>query len=187
MTNKASGVWASRPGEFSYYIQSLRFSSHVLENVLHIEPWDILGPAVSFMKQVGREFNGAADFLANKVLDENRDIDIMIEGVGAMTWNIEVPLHMVVWSDGASRGNPGPGSCAACLGIMRPCEDLHRIEIGSAPLFFLCIDGKDYFCQTVACKGVRLGITTSNNSEFEAACLARRLIVDWLQRAQFLC
>jgi ribonuclease HI len=120
-------------------------------------------------------------------LDENRDIDIMIEGVGAMTWNIEVPLHMVVWSDGASRGNPGPGSCAACLGIMRPCEDLHRIEIGSAPLFFLCIDGKDYFCQTVACKGVRLGITTSNNSEFEAACLARRLIVDWLQRAQFLC
>ncbi len=60
-----------------------------------------------------REFNVAADAVANKVLDYMEDITVS-EYVDSKIIR-ERFMGLALWMDGASRGNPGESSAAACM------------------------------------------------------------------------
>ncbi len=75
------------------------------------------------------------------------------------------PPIVVVSSDGASRGNPGLGSASACVTLV--FEDSSMVVAVGA-----CFLGAD---------------VTNIDAEFESACLARRLLIKWLYRAEFVC
>ncbi|CAE8583211.1 unnamed protein product [Polarella glacialis] len=70
-----------------------------------IMPWSLCG---AFLRAIPREANVEADALANAALDL---------GLGSVSW-FSVPsdfADIVLHSDGASRGNPGPAACAAII------------------------------------------------------------------------
>ena len=124
-----------------------------------------------------REFNTAADFIANKVLDENRDFHVLAPCAG--------PFNLVLWSDGASRGNPGPASAAAILCIVQ--SQTASLSDSSAPVIGnSLLNGELSVFRVVACTGRRLGVATNTVAEWEAACLARRLLFEWLRFVQYV-
>ena len=98
-----------------------------------------------------RAFNTHADFYANAVLDLNVDCTEFI-----IPFNLGPNSIVVISSDGASRDNPGRASASA---VVQVCE-------GSE-------------LTVVAYRAVFIGIATSTQAEFEAACLAHCLLVDW--------
>ena len=138
-----------------------------------------------FFQHLPRAANCAADFLANKALNEDIDIkELRTDDICSATWPITSGLKIICWSDGASRGNPGLASAAAVIGVMQPVVLDAPLPVQT--LFMHEINGIFYACRLVACAAVRLGITTCNIAEFEAACLARRLTALWLRTAGFV-
>ena len=72
-----------------------------------VRPWSLHSP---FCRWISREDNEIADALANAALDFEQ---------GFVTW-FAFPSEfddVVLHSDGASRGNPGPASCAAVISV----------------------------------------------------------------------
>jgi hypothetical protein len=104
-----------------------------------------------FIMHIDRERNSYADMLANRALDYGNMLEILSRdkiGVGDV---------LVVSSDGASRGNPGPSSSAAAV-----C--LYRAGVAIP----------------VAISAFCIGHSNSMAAEFEALCLGMHLLVSWL-------
>ena len=187
VARRVQGHWGQvgASDAFSTYVESLRWSSHIFDNILRVLPYSILGETELYFKHLPRAANCAADFLANKALNEDIDIqDMRVDAVCATAWPITSALKIVCWSDGASRGNPGPAAAAAVVGVLQTMEP--GAVMPAQTLFVHDINGIFYACRLVACAAVRLGITTCNIAEFEAACLARRLTALWLRTAGFV-
>jgi hypothetical protein len=102
-----------------------------------------------FILHIPRELNKSADMLCNLLLDEKLVVSEHIEVV-----QLPLGVPVALYSDGASRGNPGPAACAAIVQVF--LEDSWR---------------------TVAFSAVSLGISSSVCAEFEGACLAQELFV----------
>ncbi len=68
---------------------------------------------MSMFQHRAREFNVAAESVFNKVLDEIADITVL-EYIDSLIIQ-ERFMGITLWSDWASRGNPGESSAAACV------------------------------------------------------------------------
>jgi ribonuclease HI len=177
VVNITNGSYKAKNADSLTYAASLRWSGHIIKDILRCMPWELDGKILRHFSHCRREFNTAADFIANKVLDENRDFYVLAPCSG--------PFNLVLWSDGASRGNPGPASAAAILCIVQS----HSASISdcSAPVIGnSLLNGELSVFRVVACTGRRLGIATNTVAEWEAACLARRLLFDWLRFVQYV-
>ena len=103
----------------------------------HACPWTLYSP---FVKAIPRHQNSEADRLANVALDS---------GMGVVTWlPCAGPVFAAtVHSDGASRGNPGPSSCAAILSVFNGVHWLRAAEgsrlLGMATSTYAEIAGVD--------------------------------------------
>ena len=108
-----------------------------------------------------RSYNKAADLLANIVLDSGKNIEEIdtrdFSGIDRSSFCV------AIFSDGASRGNPGPSAISACIVVY-------------------C--GSQEFVVAVSARGI--GRATSVHAEWEAACLGRRLLVAWLYGAKMV-
>ena len=109
----------------------------------------------AFLVHMSRTFNSQADWLANRVLD------LQCAEISGM--NLCVPFNpgsrILIFSDGASRGNPGLFSAAAVVQILTPNNQL----------------------VVLAWRSISLGVSTSVHAEFESAILAQRLFVELCQ------
>jgi len=98
-----------------------------------------------------RHLNNTSDEYCNLVLDLR---------VPSVEWVCTDRMHdismVIISSDGASRNNPGCSNCAACVQVV--------------------VHGKLII---VDCKGISLGVCSNNVAEFEGACLAHELLVQW--------
>jgi ribonuclease HI len=101
-----------------------------------------------------RELNAAADLLANRAVREG--------GWAQIVWNGELASGdvLVVCTDGASKGNPGPSGSAAVVFLHRQNT---LLEIASS--------------------GYRCDRSTSVVAEFEAACIGIHLLCAWFLSA----
>mgnify|MGYP002177902515 CR=1 FL=1 len=98
-----------------------------------------------------RHRNKAADGYCNLILD--LDVPVVEWISSEMLQNITM---VIISSDGASRRNPGRASCAAVV----------HVVVNETLIL-------------VAYRGIRLGVCSNNISEFEGACLAHELLVQW--------
>jgi len=127
------------------YVSRLRWNMHILHH-----HWKIV-PALQdgrFFVHVARSYNASADHIANAVLDFGRDRIHLVDLDFCFNSNDVV----VISSDGASRGNPGPSSAAGLVQVYR-----------------------NNALQTVAFEGAFLGVSTSVHAEYESALIAQRL------------
>jgi hypothetical protein len=134
------------PGEYAAHCNFMKWCIHALWC------WGSrpLGGG-DFVMHIDRERNTYADMLANRALDCGNMLEILSRdkiGVGDV---------LVVSSDGASRGNPGPSSSAAAV-----C--LYRAGVAIP----------------VAISAFCIGHSNSMAAEFEAMCLGMHLLVSWL-------
>ncbi len=125
----------------------------------------------------------AADAVANMVLDCMEDITVL-EYIDPQIIR-ERFVGLALWTDGASRGNPGESSAAACM-----CSVLHLNEGEEAPphctghvLGHSVMHGVRVCFRIVACIGRNLECFTNDHAEFAAACRGRRTAVDWLRHS----
>ena len=166
------------------YVKSPRWSEHYLRQVLGFGSLlDHRGP---IFHHCAREFNVAADAVANKVLDCMEDITVL-EYIDPQIIR-ERFMGLALWTDGASRGNPGESSAAACM-----CAVLRLNEGEEAPsqctghaLGHFVMHGVRVCFRIVACIGRYLGCSTNNHAEFEAACIGGRTAVDWLRHSRII-
>lgn len=108
-----------------------------------------------------RTLNRAADPLANIVLDSGRDIEQI--DMRNLSGCDRTSLSVFLFTDGASRGNPGPSAASACI---------------------VAYIGSEEFVVAVCARG--LGNATSVEAEWEAACLGRRLLLGWLYSSKIV-
>ncbi len=142
---------------------------------------------------VPRAGNMVADFLV-KVLNERRNCKVLCPGFARLVQNGYVKL--VLYTDGGSRGNPGLSAAAACLCIVQDVGVLPGLASGSGPassglpLNFIfansVLENRSSSLHIVACSAVQLGVATAPVAELEAACLGRRLVVEWLRSSSLL-
>ncbi len=129
-----------------------------------------------------RTSNAAADALANFALDLKTDIYQCPRVCEELGLRLRTNgANLVLYSDGASRGNPGPASAGAILclvgddidnRVMCQCSFLH------APNTVKCV--------VIACIAKQLGSVTNSVAEYESACIGRRLLIDWLSVNDFI-
>jgi ribonuclease HI len=179
IVQQVAGHWDISPA-YLCWIRALRWSNHVLRDVLRVKPWMREHVQLDLLRHTRRECNVAADFVANFVLDREEDVHVS----GSLPIDVKFNLNLVLWSDGASRGNPGKASAAAVLCVVHSESDLSVSAVHDA--FFTNNPNANLKCSIVAVKGVFLGVATSVQAEAEAACLGRRLLVDWLIESQVL-
>ena len=146
VVKQCNGEWAvEESSPWIHYLQQIRWRLHVLSHCWKIQS---LLAGDRFFVHVRRTFNFCADSLANLVLDSDVPHMFFIDNDFKLHANDVIMLS----SDGASRGNPGPSSAAAIVQVMR--------------------DGVPV---TIAYEGVRLVDSTNVKSEYEAAYLAQNL------------
>jgi hypothetical protein len=137
---------SASPGEYAAHANFMKWCVHAL--------WCWGSRPVGggdFVVHIDRERNSYADMLANNALDHGNMLQILNRhkvGEGDV---------LVVSSDGASRGNPGPSASAAAV-----C--LYRAGVATP----------------VAISACRIGHSNSMAAEFEALCLGMHLLVSWL-------
>ncbi len=152
---------------------------------MRCKPWVAAGAELPFCMHIPRAANVAADFIVNQALDGQRDICVVRPCMGDPLQNGE--LKLVLYTDGGSRGNPGPSAAAACLCAVVDAGAASPFGIDGVPKFASTVlEGRPCDLHVVACIGIRLGIRMSNVAEYEAACAGRRLVVRWLRLSQFL-
>jgi hypothetical protein len=149
------GKWDTRRKlEWAPYVKKLRWGLYAMEFQWKGVP---VSGKDSLLMHAKRKHNSMADCLCNIVLD--RDWPFFEHFVDQCTVKPGDGSMIVVSSDGASRGNPGPASASACVQLYRN---------GSL--------------EVVASRALRLGDRTCNFAEFEAACLAQTLFTEWCSR-----
>ena len=150
VVRNVKGDWpVASVSEFTPFVKSLRWSLYALEfqwKFVH------LSSETEILVHRLRHFNTVSDHFANNVLDADRACieQFLCDSLPSAAASV------VLSSDGASRGNPGPGSASAAL---------HVLEHGVLRL--------------VAHRAIQLGTVTNNIAEFEGACLAHSLLIDW--------
>jgi hypothetical protein len=139
--------------EFMPFVKSLRWSLYAFEF-----QWKFacMNSESDILVHRLRHFNSVSDHFANHVLDSSQ---VWIESF--LCDALPDPnASIVLSSDGACRGNPGPGSASAVI---------HVLEHGVLRL--------------VSHRSIQLGRVTNNQAEYEGACLAHSLLIDWSIRA----
>ena len=175
VARQSMGLWQAA-GEFKPYAKAIQWQNHILRDILGVAPWRTDSRYLHFNEHCGRASNGTADALANYVLDQNRDIYIVqsIEAP-ALQELLSAGANLALFSDGASRGNPGPAAVASILCLV----ESNSCDRSACQSLFLN-SPHSVQCKIVACMGRRIGTATSSVAEFEAACMGRRLLIEWL-------
>jgi ribonuclease HI len=150
----AGEVRAPSDPHIRYLLKSLRWGLYAFE---YQWKFRALQSQKEILQHKPRSVNSLADGFCNLVLDQG------VPKVELILAEVPVQPHtcIVLSFDGASRGNPGPSSCAAL------------VQLYSGGQMTLA-----------AYRACALGVTTNTVAEFEAASLAQGLLTDWCLAAQ---
>jgi hypothetical protein len=185
VVSKANGTWHNKTEDFAPYIRTLRFSAHLLQDVLKCKPVQLFNPVFTLLHHIPRSFNNLPDFVCNKMMDEGIDYEAFHPEWENAAPHFTSGIQILLWSDGGARSTCA--AAAACLAILVrvDSEQVHNSSVQNSA-FCVSLDDNLYRSEIVAVKGVRLQAVSSNTAEFEAACLARRLLFQWLHFAKLL-
>jgi ribonuclease HI len=151
VVEQVNGAW-SVPLSYAYEIKTLRWCSYALQFQWKYQTW----VGSDMFAHHERQRNHLADALCNYVLDLNAFDGSKFVQEFLFSGYPEQGALLAVTFDGASRGNPGP--CAAAAVVLRWLHDAWHVQAYSA---------------------IVLGVGGSVFAEYEAACLAQKLLVQY--------
>ncbi len=177
VARQSMGLWRAAEA-FAPYARSMQWNNHLLRDLLGAAPWVNL----HINEHCARTSNAAADALANFALDSKTDVYQCPRVCEALGLVLRANgANLVLYSDGASRGNPGPASAGAILCLVGDDIDDRitcQYSFLHAPNTVKCV--------VIACIAKQLGSVTNSVAEYESACIGRRLLIDWLSVNDFI-
>jgi ribonuclease HI len=112
LVHSVNGEWKVSDPAIVDVVRTAQDSLANLQRSGQVDPWCLTVP---FLRHIPRECNIVADGLANRALDE--DVDEFWWHPSSRSWAF-CAAALLLHSDGASRGNPGPSSSAAALSVL---------------------------------------------------------------------